>query len=136
MAMILLVGSDPALLEGMVQSLVALGHTPRVAASFADAIDAAASSAPIVAVVERRLALDAPEVTRLPLAAGGALVLYHLAGESPQAMPSALQRMILADLALPLERHRLAALIQSVETRARHVGRGREEGEEMTQTDG
>ena len=123
MAKVLLVGSDPALLEGIVQSLDGLGHAAVVASSFAEAVDLAAADPPIVAVAERRLALDSPEVLRLPVAAGGALILYHLSGQDPIGLPLSLQRLILADLALPLERHRLAALIHSVEERARTVGR-------------
>ena len=127
MATILLVGSDAALLEGLAQSLIALGHEAIGTGSFTDAVEIATAHPPIAAVCERDMAAMSPEVIRLPVAAGGALILYHPVGEMPGEfpLPLGLQRLILADLTLPLERHRLIALIHSVEERAKTVGRGR-----------
>jgi DNA-binding NtrC family response regulator len=124
MTKILLVGQDEALLEGLVQSLVALGHSPAVALSLADARELAVRDQPLLAVVDRRFAsASAAEVLGLPLAAGGALVLYRTTGDMALALPPVLQRAVLADLTLPLERNRLVALAQSVEERARAAGR-------------
>ena len=125
MATILLAGEDAALLEGLVQSLVALGHSPSVALSLAEAREAAArGAAPLMAVIDRGF-VDGTgtEVLGVPLAPGGTLVLYRSPGSSAGALSPPLQRAVLADLTLPLERNRLVALVQHVEERARATGR-------------
>lgn len=122
MATILLIGEDAALLEGVAQTLASHGHTSSVAVSLADARDLAQRTPPLVAVVDRRLLSDEP--LGLPLAAGGAAVLYRTAGASSSVLPNGLSRAVLADLTLPLERNRLVALVQRVEDRAVTVGRG------------
>ena len=125
MATILLAGEDPALLEGLVQSLVALGHNPSVALSIAEAREIAIrGTAPLMFVVDRGLvARTGTDVLGVPLAPGGTLVLYRTPGSSADALPPPLQRAVLADLTLPLERNRLVALVQHVEDRARATGR-------------
>ena len=45
------------------------------------------------------------------------------ASRSSAALPSALVRLVLADLTLPLERNRLLALVHRVADRARVTGR-------------
>jgi DNA-binding NtrC family response regulator len=126
MATILLAGEDPALLEGLVQSLVALGHSPSVALSLAEARDTAVrGDAPLMLVVDRGF-VDGTgtEVLGVPLAPGGTLVLYRRPGSNHAgALSPPLQRAVLADLTLPLERNRLVALVQHVEERARATGR-------------
>ena len=124
MTMLLLVGDDVALLEGLTQSLAGLGHAIRMATSLADAREQAVMSPPLVAVVSRALAVTSPaEVSMIPLAPGGALVLYSGLGGSRPALPLGLRRTVLADLVLPLERNRLSALVSSVCSRARVTGR-------------
>lgn len=123
MATILLIGEDAALLEGVAQTLASHGHTSSVAVSLADARDLAQRTPPLVAVVDRRL-LSGDESLGLPLAAGGAAVLYRTSGTSSGVLPNGLSRSVLADLTLPLERNRLVALVQRVEDRAVTVGRG------------
>ena len=118
MAVIALVGSDVALLEGLAQSLA--GHRVLLATNAADMPDALAGDPPLVAVVERALAHVA---ARVPLAPGGAIVLFGAAGAPAPAPPAGLQRLVIADLVLPLERARLLALVTSVEERARRTGR-------------
>ena len=125
MSTVLLIGTDSALLEGIAQSLAAVGHGPRFAASVSEGIEAATSEPPLVAVVERALALQDPGVVRLPLVSGGALLLYRTEGGDVATLTPAIQRAALADLTLPLERHRLVALVQHVEERVRATGRGR-----------
>ena len=121
---VLLVGSDVALLEGLAQSLGGLGHRTVVAHSLGEARDAAASRPPMVLVVDRSLAASAgAELVALPISAGGARVLYRAAASKPTQLLPALQRAVLADLTLPLERHRLAALVQSIRDRAKATGR-------------
>jgi DNA-binding NtrC family response regulator len=122
--MILLVGSDAALLEGLVQSLAARGYATAVAEGLQEAQECAGAKAPLVAVIERDLAATASNmVLGIPLVRGGALVLFHQRPDEPVLLAPALQRVSLADLALPLERNRLLALVQHVEERARATGR-------------
>jgi len=127
MTQILLVGSDGPLLEGLAQSLAAMGHTPRVATSIAEAQESAAYAPPLVLVASRSLAAEggAAALTGISLAAGGAMLLYHEVGSRSIPLPPALQRNVLADLSLPLERKRFMALVQHVEERAHATGRGR-----------
>ena len=123
--MILLVGADAALLEGLSQSLAALGYTPRVARELNEARELAAGDLPLIAVVQDVLAADREsDLLRVPLARGGAIVLFHTVGSSLPMFSSTMQRAVLADLALPLERQRLIALVQHVAERALVTGRG------------
>jgi DNA-binding NtrC family response regulator len=130
MPSILLVGTDLSLLEGLAQSLSAQGHGTRVAASFGEARELATAHRPLIAVVQREMAAEsAREVLGLSLASGGAIVLYRSGTAKAGTMPHVLQRHVLADLSLPLERNRLAALVQHVSDRATAAGRGRISGE-------
>jgi DNA-binding NtrC family response regulator len=127
---ILLVGTDVSLLEGLAQSLSAQGHGTRVASSFGEAREMATTIPPLIAVIERSMAAEsAGEVLGLTLAPGGAVVLYRSLDDLTAAVPHVLQRHVLAELSLPLERNRLAALVQHVRERATAVGRGRTSGE-------
>jgi hypothetical protein len=126
MAIVFLIGTDDALLEGLAQTLAAAGHQPRVSHTVGEAQIRARDDVPLVAVVERALAASDAAALRLPLAVGGATLLYH-AGQDPVpggALSLTVQRLVMAELTLPLERHRLLALIQRVEERARVTGRG------------
>lgn len=121
---ILLIGSDAALLEGLSQSLSALGYAAHVARELAEAEELASPEAPVIVVGEGAMAArSGADLLRIPLAPGGARVLYHGTGEEPSTLIGPLQRAVLADLALPLERHRLVALIQHVVERAGLRGR-------------
>jgi DNA-binding NtrC family response regulator len=120
----MLIGSDVALLEGLAQSLAAQGHAPTVARSLTEARELSIPHAPLVLVVDRSLASNSgAELLGTPLAAGGARLLYRTAATPLAPLLPALQRAVLADLTLPLERHRLAALVQSVGERAQASGR-------------
>jgi DNA-binding NtrC family response regulator len=123
MATILLIGQDDALLEGVAQLLAGAGHATRIARTTAEGLELAAAQPPLAVIVERRLALDEPDVLRAPLASGGVLLLYRAGDADWGTLPPPLQRLVLADLSLPLERHRLFALIQRVDQRARATGR-------------
>jgi DNA-binding NtrC family response regulator len=124
MTHVMLVGTDVALLEGLSQALAALGHTPKVARTLAEARELSSAQPPLVLVVDRALASNAgAELLSAPLAAGGARLLYRTAASPLAPLLPGLQRAVLADLTLPLERHRLAALVQSVGERARLSGR-------------
>lgn len=131
---LLLVGTDAALLEGLSQSLGALGYATMAAPELRDARDLAALRAPLIAVVESRLAARSyADALAIPLAAGGALVLYNVAskGDAPALSPT-LQRAVLANITLPLERQRLVALVQHVAERVRTTGRRRDTPPERT----
>ncbi len=126
MTRVLLVGSDEAVVEGLAQMLVAAGHRTSLAATIGDAIRIAAAEKPLVTLVERSRG-ESGEVLRVPQTEGGALVLYRVADGDAPPLPGAVRRATLAELTLPLERHRLLALVQHVETRALRTGRGRVE---------
>jgi hypothetical protein len=80
MTHVLLVGREVALLEGLAQSLAALGHEPAVATSLAEAHDQALLDPPLVLVVSRSLASNAgADLLAIPIAAGGARLLYRAA---------------------------------------------------------
>ena len=128
MATILLLGHDAALLEGLAQSMATAGHRAVLATSLGDARSALGGEPALVAVIDRSLAAGAADVRSLPILPGGAIVLYRTmsdASESDVRLSPALQRATLADLTLPLERQRLVALVQSVESRAHTTGRSR-----------
>jgi DNA-binding response OmpR family regulator len=131
MALVLLVGGDPALLEGLAQSLATAGHAVRTAVGYDAAHETAAREAPLVLLAEHPLhAVDASwcaALLRMPLAPGGARVLFRATSDAGSHVSAALRRGALADLALPLERQRLLALVQSVEERAHRSGRSHAE---------
>jgi hypothetical protein len=124
MAAVLLIGSDMALLEGLAQTLAGAGHRCRLSPTPEEVAEVAPGAPPLVIVAERG---DAEQSLRLPLAPGGALILYRDGDEAAGALPAAVQRAVLADLALPLERKRLLALIEYVEERAARTGRVRDQ---------
>lgn len=126
MTQILLVGSDGPLLEGLAQSLAAMGHTPRVATSIGEAQESASHAPPLVLLASRSLLAEGGTSALLgvSLAPGGAVLLYHEAGSAALTLPAPVQRTVLADLRLPLERNRFLALVQHVEDRAVAAGRG------------
>ena len=127
---ILLVGSELPLLEGLSQSLASAGFTPLVAQTLHEGRELAAHGAPLVAVISRLLAASlSAETLSIPLAPGGALLLYRSVGTPLVTLSPTVQRVVLADLTLPLERNRLMALVHHVGGRAQATGRGRTSGE-------
>jgi DNA-binding NtrC family response regulator len=127
MTTILLVGGELPLLEGLSQALASAGFTTQVAETMFEARELATQNPPLVAVVSRPLAAAASgDTLGIPLAAGGALVLYRAIGSLLVTLSPTVQRTVLADLTLPLERNRLMALIHHVGERARATGRGRD----------
>jgi hypothetical protein len=123
--MILLAGVNPALLEGLAQALAETGQKVVVAHSL-DEAEQHARLEPILTVAERSLLSDADpgrNFLRGAMAGGGAVVTYREAGDTSRSLPPQLARNVLADLVLPLERHRLVALAEHLATRAKAVGR-------------
>lgn len=124
MAYVTLIGADIALLEGLSQSLSALGHRTTVTTSLTEARELAVIEPPLVVVADRQIAAEAgPELLSIPLVNGGARLLYRTTTTPVAPLIPALQRAVLAELTLPLERHRLAALVQSIGERVRMTGR-------------
>ncbi|MFN8666723.1 MAG: hypothetical protein U0164_05920 [Gemmatimonadaceae bacterium] len=127
--MLFLIGNDHALLEGLAQLLAGAGHKVQVTHSVAEAEELAQTVPPLLVVVDRdSVAADGGEAaSRIPLASGGAFVLYRTTSDQTAnlALAHGIARQTLADLALPLERQRLAALAQYVRARARESGRVR-----------
>lgn len=116
--MILVVGRDAALLEGISQALATLAHPVKAAASLEEARDVAPAHGFDVAVVQRAL-LEGTEP--VPIKPGGVLVLFRAAGErtTRATLSPSLARLLLADVELPLERHRLVAIIRATLLRMR-----------------
>jgi DNA-binding NtrC family response regulator len=119
---ILLIGTDLPLLEGLAQTFASLGLEPVVAQSITEGRELAAQHPPLVVLVSRELATTGAEALTIPLARGGARLLYRPVGSQVEPYAHAVQRSVLADLTLPLERNRLVALVQHVEQRARVTG--------------
>jgi hypothetical protein len=124
MTQILLIGTELPLLEGLSQTFAALGYSPAVVTSLAEAREIALQNPPLVAVVSRALAsASAADTLSIPVAPGGALVLYRAVGGPLVTFSANVQRAVMADLTLPLERNRLIALVQHVGQRAIVTGR-------------
>lgn len=123
MALLLIVGTDAALVEGMSQTLTGAGHELMFARSLAEAIEAVGDLRPLVVVVERSAIDEIRATLRIPQAEGGAILVFHPEDTVAPPLPHRLQRATLAELELPLERQRLLALVRYVEKRAFTVGR-------------
>ena len=130
----MLVGSDAALLEGLAQTLVGFGHDVSFAATVAEAAGSLREDLPALAVVSCQALEEAGIAMTLPLTPGGAMIVYGTSHDDQPFLPTKLQRATLAHLVLPLERHRLMALVQSFDSRSRTTGRStREEPGDDTQ---
>ncbi|MEP6905993.1 MAG: hypothetical protein ABI875_07890 [Gemmatimonadales bacterium] len=123
MALLLIVGTDSALIEGMSQTLTGAGHEVMFSRSLADAIESVGDLRPLVLLVERSAINEIRSTLRVPQAEGGAILVFHPEDTVSPSLPHRLQRATLAELELPLERQRLLALIRYVEKRAHTVGR-------------
>jgi hypothetical protein len=94
-----------------------------LAATIGDVGGALNGDLPAIAVVSCEALENGGPGATLPLTPGGAIIVYGKThGERPFLAPK-LQRSTLAHLVLPLERHRLMALVQSFESRSRTTGR-------------
>jgi DNA-binding NtrC family response regulator len=123
LAKVILVGADVALLEGLAQTLIGLGHDVSFAATVAEAAGSLDTDLPALAVVSSEALEEAGIGMTLPLTPGGAMIVYGTSHDDQPFLPTKLQRATLAHLVLPLERHRLLALVQSFEHRSRTTGR-------------
>lgn len=122
--MILLVGSDEGLLEGLAQVLCRL--TRVVTSPSLDAVrEQWPEARPSLVVIEgAELANWSGPLPPLSDRGGLPVVTFH-AADSPRTHPLApqLARLVVADLELPLERHRLVAIAEHLLDRARSAGR-------------
>ncbi|HWL40361.1 MAG TPA: hypothetical protein VNO75_08990 [Gemmatimonadaceae bacterium] len=123
MAKVILVGADVALLEGLAQTLLGLGHEVSFATTVGEVAGMVFAERPAIAVVSADSLLNAGLGATVPLSSGGALIVYGTSHEDRPVLPTKLQRATLAYLVLPLERHRLMALVQSFDSRSRLTGR-------------
>ena len=123
MAKLILVGADVALLEGLAQTLLGLQHDISFATTVEEAAGMANDNMPALTVVSSNALEEAGLGATLPLSLGSALIVYGSSHDDQPFLPTRLQRATLAHLVLPLERHRLVALIQSFESRSRTTGR-------------
>ncbi len=123
MALIVVVGPDAALLEGLSQTLVGAGYEVMVATEIPEAIESLRGEQPLMAVVHRDELVRSGAGFRLALAKGGALLSFQTDDTEQDHLPFAVKRATLAELRLPLERHRLLALAQHVESRLHITGR-------------
>ena len=131
MAKVILVGSDAALLEGLAQTLLGFGHEVSFAANIGEVASTQGMDPPAIGVVSAEALFNAGLGATLPLASGGALIVYGTSHSDRPVLPTKLQRSTLAYLVLPLERHRLIALVQSFDTRSKATGRSLPQGEEL-----
>jgi hypothetical protein len=122
-AKVILVGADTALLEGLAQSLLGLEHDVLFATTVEEVAGLASDNMPALTIVSSAALEDAGFGATLPLTLGSALIVYGSSHDERPFLPPRLQRATLAHLVLPLERHRLVALIQSFESRSRTTGR-------------
>ena len=127
MAKVILVGADVALLEGLAQTLIGSGHDVSFAATVAEAAGTLSENLPALAVVSCEALEEAGIGMTLPLTPGGAIIVYGKSHSDQPFLPTKLQRATLAHLVLPLERHRLLALVQSFDQRSRTTGRSTRE---------
>jgi hypothetical protein len=126
-ANVILVGADTALLEGLAQTLLGLEHNVLFATTVGEAGVLANDNMPALTVVSSASLEDAGLGATLPLSLGSALIVYGSSHDEQPFLPTRLQRATLAHLVLPLERHRLVALIQSFASRSRTTGRSMRE---------
>ena len=123
MAKVILVGADVALLEGLGQTLIGFGNDVSFATTVSEAASINPAQSPALAVVSADAIRDAGIAATLPLTPGGALIVYGSSHDDQPYLPPRLQRATLAQLVLPLERHRLVALVKSFDSRSRSTGR-------------
>jgi hypothetical protein len=122
-AKVILVGADVALLEGLAQTLLGFGHEVSFAGTVGEVAGMFLADRPAIAVVSADSLINAGLGATVPLSSGGALIVYGTSHEDRPVLPTRLQRSTLAYLVLPLERHRLMALVQSFDSRSRTTGR-------------
>ena len=123
MTTILVAGPDPALIEGVVQTLVGAGHRVVSGKDIPEVLESLGDAKPLIALVECNELMTRPGQLHARLAHGGALLAFHCDEDDGPFLPFSVKRTTLAQLRLPLERQRLLALVRFVESRAHAAGR-------------
>jgi hypothetical protein len=127
----LVLGASDALVEGIVQVMAGADVRVRVARTLDDVELFASHERPFLILVDRAWASEeyGSRLSDVVSTSGAALIVYHTHEDTKPivAVSRALARLTLADLELPLERHRLLALTSYVQARARESGRLRRE---------
>jgi CheY-like chemotaxis protein len=126
-ATILVVGSDTALLEGVMQTLVGAGQVVKMARDINEALEMLNGFRPLVALAHSEELIERGVGIQAMLAQGGALMAYRSDDDDEHGLPFSVKRATLAELHLPLERQRLLALVRFVESRAKAAGRHNDE---------
>ncbi|HLV26502.1 MAG TPA: hypothetical protein VKZ41_09320 [Gemmatimonadales bacterium] len=121
----LAIGGHETVLEGIVQTLVASGFRVSHVAHAQDAVAVAEEDAPLIMLVDSGLGGDLPALMTLPRLNKGAIVLWRSTAEPATRLSPPVQRAVLAELELPLERARLLVLCRYV--LGRHLEAGRDE---------
>ena len=117
MALLLIVGTDAALIEGTSQTLTAAGHQLFFSPSLAESLDSVGDLRPIVVLVERS-AIDEIRMTlRVPLAEGGAFLVFHGEDAAAAPMPPRVQRAR-SPAGAALATKRLLSLVRYVRPRS------------------
>lgn len=119
--LVLVLGRDAGAVEGIAQMLLAGGVRVATADDPHGVQGTMRGELPLVALVERGLATEYPDVLELPRRRGGATILWHGA-EPDDVVVTPIRRAILAEVQLPLERTRLLALVRHVAARTVQAG--------------
>lgn len=122
---VLIVGGDPAVQEGVLQSVRASGLGAEGCADLPCAREAISDGPPVALVVHESLAGAIAELERRAHAPGGAVIVFHDSSEEQPRSTQSFSRSVIAELVLPLERARLVALLTHIVVRARATGRDR-----------
>ena len=122
---VLIVGGEPAVQEGVLQSVRAAGLVAEGCPDLRCAHEATLEAPPVALVVHVSLTSAGEELRRLPLLPGGAMILFRDGEHAGASAGQPVGRSVIAELSLPLERARLVALLSRIVARARVTGRDR-----------
>lgn len=122
-AAVLVVGPWAPELEAVAQALAAAEIPSTGVVEPDDALATARARPPIAVLMAGATARAMPALLTLPIAPGGAVLLWHPFDATAVALAAVpVHRLVLADLALPLERHRLVSLVRHLIARSRDAG--------------
>jgi hypothetical protein len=119
---VLIVGGDPAVQEGVLQSVRAAGLNAEGCPDVRCAREAVSESRPVALVLHADLGSAGEELRDLSPIPGGAVVLFRDADQGDASAGQPFGRSVIAELTLPLERARLIALLNHIVARARVTG--------------
>jgi hypothetical protein len=120
---VLIVGGDPAVQEGVLQSIRAAGLSAEVCPDLSCARDSLEEVSPLALVVHETLASAVSELRHSAPSASSAVILFRDGTGTRTPFTQSFGRSVIAELTLPLERARLVALLTHIVMRARQTGR-------------